>query len=75
MEAYYLSPARAMLLELLDFSVPTLPIMSDSRYSVLDVEESKRSFETTSSDIFLQSPRKPLLTIGVLTSQDRHGIN
>ncbi|KAG9571148.1 glycosyltransferase family 34 protein, partial [Aureobasidium melanogenum] len=38
--------------------------MSDSRYQELDVEESKRSFETTSSDMFLQPPRKPLLTIG-----------
>ena len=41
--------------------------MSDSRYSRLDIEESKRSFETTSSDMFMQSPRRPLLTIGVHT--------
>lgn len=46
--------------------------MSDSRYTALDLEESKRSFETTSSDVFLQSPRKPLLTIGVHTSRDSH---
>jgi hypothetical protein len=49
--------------------------MSDSRYSELDIEESKRSFETTSSDVFLQSPRKPLLTIGVHTSQGSHGMD
>jgi hypothetical protein len=49
--------------------------MSDSRYTALDLEESKRSFETTSSDVFLQSPRKPLLTIGVHISRDRHGID
>jgi hypothetical protein len=49
--------------------------MSDSRYSELDVEESKRSFETTSSDVFLQSPRKPLLTIGVLPSKGSRGLN
>ncbi|THX44002.1 hypothetical protein D6D08_10525 [Aureobasidium pullulans] len=38
--------------------------MSDSRYSQLDAEESKRSFETTSSEMFMHSPRKPLLTMG-----------
>lgn len=55
------------------FTSHSLYIMSDSRYSALDIEESKRSFETTSSDVFLQSPRKPLLTIGVLPSQDSRG--
>ncbi|KAI5239925.1 hypothetical protein E4T43_06462 [Aureobasidium subglaciale] len=37
--------------------------MSESRYSELDVEESKRSFETTSSDAFVHVPRKPLLSM------------
>jgi hypothetical protein len=63
-----------MLFEQLDSPFTTLPIMSDSHYSVLDMEESKRSFETTSSDIFLQAPRKPLLTIGVHASQVNHGM-
>ncbi|KAI4855201.1 hypothetical protein E4T45_03364 [Aureobasidium sp. EXF-8846] len=48
--------------------------MSDSRYSVLEMEESKRSFETTSSDVFQHAPRKPLLTIGVHASQVNHGM-